>query len=129
MLGKFHRVVKKIGQYLAQPSGIAAKTSTNLGINLTPELQPFSPCLRYKNTQCAFDDFLQIKLQVLKLQFASLDFGKIKNVVQDRQQRLGAAANRLRVVALLGIELGFQKEPSHADHPVHRRANFVAHVS
>src|SRR5204863_3706453 len=101
----------------------------NLGINLAPELQAFCRCFRHENTQCTIDHFVQIELQVLKLQFTGLDFGKIENVVQDREQRVGTAANRLRVVALPEIELGIKKQSSHADHTVHRRANFVAHVS
>ena len=44
------------------------------------------------------------------------------------EQRLARAAHRLGVLALLGVELGVEQQPGHADHAVHRRADLVAHV-
>ena len=44
------------------------------------------------------------------------------------QQRFAAGAHHLRIAALLGGQFRVQQQPGHADHSIHRRADFVAHV-
>ena len=62
------------------------------------------------------------------IELAGLDLGEVEDVVDHREQRLGRAAHRLRVLALLRVQMGVEQEAGHADDAVHRRADLVAHV-
>ena len=74
------------------------------------------------------DQHGQVERMVLELELARLDLGEIKDVADDGEQRVGALADGLRVVALLGVQVGAEEKAGHADDGVHRRANLVAHV-
>ncbi len=56
-----------------------------------------------------------------------LDLREVEDVVDDRQQRLAAVADRRRHVALVVGQQRVEQHAAHADHPVHRRADLVAH--
>ena len=55
-------------------------------------------------------------------------FGHIKNVIDEREQRLAARTDVLDIFALRGAQARIGKELRHANHAVHRRADLVAHV-
>ena len=63
-----------------------------------------------------------------QFQSATFHLGKVENVVQQLQQGFTAARNHRHVVALGGIERGFQQQLCHAQHAVQWCAYFVAHV-
>ena len=69
----------------------------------------------------------QVEFQRFDVELAGFDLGEIENVVEDREQRICAGANRLGVVALCAIETGVEQQTGHADDAVHGRADFVAH--
>ena len=52
----------------------------------------------------------------------------VEDVVDDDEQRVGARADDARVLALRGGRGRCRAGCRHADHAVHRRADFVAHV-
>ncbi len=58
---------------------------------------------------------------------ARLDLREVEDVVDDLEQRVAGGANRLHIVPLLGRDVGAQQQACHADHPVHRRPDLVAH--
>ena len=64
----------------------------------------------------------------LELQLARLDLREVEDVVEDREQRLRRIAHRAEAVLLIRRQLGVQGHGRHADDPVHRRADLVAHV-
>ena len=70
----------------------------------------------------------QVEGVPLELEPAGLDLGEVEDVVDDRQQRLAERGSRLRVLALLGVEVGLEQQLGHADHAVHRRADLVVRV-
>src|SRR5260370_5024175 len=53
---------------------------------------------------------------------------KIKNVVDDGEERVGRESNQAEIFALGLRELGVEDEFGHAKNAVERRTNFVAHV-
>ncbi len=65
---------------------------------------------------------------VFELEPAGFDFGKVKNVVDDGQEGVGAAAGGLDIVPLFVGQFGIEEQGRHAQHTVHRGADFVAHV-
>jgi len=67
-------------------------------------------------------------VDALHVELARLDLGEVQDVIQDRQERLGAGPDGLCKVALLGVEVGLQQEPAHPDDAVHGCPDLVAHV-
>ena len=63
-----------------------------------------------QHVQGAFHGFTQIEVEDFKDQFAGFDFGKIQNVVDDRQQRFGAVADGLGEFALLVGQIGIEQQ-------------------
>jgi len=68
------------------------------------------------------------KWNLFEFELTSFDLGEVEDVVDDRQQGLGAAMDGSREVLLLGGELGAEQEIGHAQHAVHGRADLVAHI-
>ncbi len=72
--------------------------------------------------------FAHIEVHVLELQAVGLDLGEVEHIVDQGEQRLGAAADDVDVFALGVVEAGFRQDLRHADDAVHGRADFVAQV-
>ena len=64
---------------------------------------------------------------VLQLELPGLDLAEVQDVVDDDEQGVAAAADRLDVVALLVVQRGVEQEPGHPDDGVHRRPDLVRH--
>ena len=58
----------------------------------------------------------------------SLDSRNIEYVVDEAEQRVARAGGHLDLVALLPVERRRSEELEHPEHPVHGRAQLVAHV-
>jgi hypothetical protein len=57
-----------------------------------------------------------------------LDLRIVEDIVDDGQERLARAPDRLDVEALFVGEASLEQDVGHADHAVHRRPDLVAHV-
>ena len=75
----------------------------------------------------AFDQRAQFHFVVLQGEGAGLDLGEIQDVADQREQRFARLADRLDIGALLGAQIGFEQQPGHAEHAVHRGADLMAH--
>ena len=82
---------------------------------------------RRDEVQRRLDAFAQIERLRLDVHAPGLDLREVEDVVDDGQQRIARFADGGHVVVLLGVELGVEQQPAHADHGVHRRADLVAH--
>jgi hypothetical protein len=74
------------------------------------------------------DDLTDAEVDDLKLKPTGLDLREVEDVVDDREQRIGADADRLDAVSLRLVQIGIEQQAGHADHAVHRRPDLVAHV-
>ncbi|MNU66741.1 hypothetical protein D3C71_560630 [compost metagenome] len=75
----------------------------------------------------AADQVGEVERNVFQLQFRAFDTREIQNVVDDLEQVFGGFRSQRRVFDLLvGHLRGFQ-QLQHAQHAIHRRAQFVAH--
>ena len=70
----------------------------------------------------------QAEFDVFDVELARLDLGKVQNVVDQRQKRLGRFLHDRQVIALFGAHWCVEQQLGHAQDGVHRRANFVADV-
>ena len=64
---------------------------------------------------------------VLDRHHAALELGKVQDVVDDAEQGVAAAADRLDALDLLGAQPAPAQQRGHAHHAVERRADLVAH--
>jgi hypothetical protein len=64
----------------------------------------------------------------LQLDAPRLDLGEVEDVVDDRQERPGLAADHLEALGLRRRQRAVERQLGHADDAVHRRADLVAHV-
>ena len=128
MLGKFDGVADQIDQNLAQPPRVAAQQTGNRRFDQAVEFEIFLLRPDGQHLDRIFHRNAQIEIQGLQLQLAGFNLGEIQNLVDDRQQRLATGAHDLGVLALFGGQFRVQQQSRHANYPVHRRANLVAHI-
>ena len=76
-----------------------------------------------------FHHLTRVEVDILELQLAGAQLGEIQDVVDQGQQRVGAGADVLQHLALVGTEHAVrQHQAAEADNGVERSANFVADV-
>ena len=64
----------------------------------------------------------------IDLEHPGLDLGEVEDVLDDSQQGVGADLDQVEILTLLRLERGIGQQLGHADDPVHRRPDLVAHV-
>ena len=98
------------------------------GRHQADELNAFFFSLEAQQRDHLIEHDAQVEVQHFDVELARIDFGKIKDVVDDGQQRLGTLFGRFGVVALLVVQRRHQQQLRHAQDAVHGRADFMAHV-
>src|SRR5882672_5905642 len=118
----------EVGQGLADAPGIAQHPLRHVEGNVHDQLQALGRSLQ-RHAGCDFLDVgTQIHFHAFQLELAGLDLRVIEQVVDDRQQRIGAGTNDAGVLALPAIQVRVEQQRHHADDTVHRRADLVADV-
>ena len=84
--GKFHRVAQQVGDNLAQSGWIPKNTAGNGSRHKTGQLEILKVYRIDKKLRCLLHQLPQIKRDRLESDFAGIDLGKIKNVVNDKKQ-------------------------------------------
>ena len=125
--GELDRVVQEVDQDLAQPRGVAP-TGPAPRDRPGSRLQPLARCWHGEQVGRLLDALAEGERGRFDVQLPGLDLREVEDVVDQREQRLAAAADRSQVFALLGSERRAGEELGHADDRVHRRADLVAHV-
>src|SRR4029078_12725698 len=87
---KFNGVADEIVQDLPEPARIAAQKAGNAGIDVTGQLDVLAVSTFGQQFHGAFDRFAQVEIEELEHEFAGFDLGEVQNVVDDREQRVGA---------------------------------------
>jgi hypothetical protein len=127
-LGELDRVADEVHEHLAQPARIAAQEARHFGRQVHDQLGALGLRALGEHVERALDGLRQVEVERFEGELAGLDLGEIEHVVDQGEQRVGAGADRLGVFALDRAELEVEEQAGHADHAVHRRADFVAHV-
>ncbi len=70
----------------------------------------------------------RFEVDPFELELAGVDLRKVQHLVDEAEERVRRAACRLQHAARLGLEALQVQQVEHADHAVHGRADFVAHV-
>ena len=87
-VGELDRVAHQVHQHLAQPVGVAARPLRQPGIEIDAHLQALGGGSGAQQGDDAADHLLDRKILLLELQRPGLQFGKIEEIVDQRQQGL-----------------------------------------
>ena len=126
--GELDRVADEVEDDLAQTHGIAAHPRRHLRIDVHHEFEPLGARGVGVEVERQLEMLPQVEVDRFEGEPSGLDFREIEDVVDDRQQRFAAVAQRVGEVPLLRGELGRKQQICHADDAVHRGADLVAHV-
>ena len=120
-------IARQIQNDLTQPVRIADHHLA-FQVGIEKKLQAVCMSARRDGFEGFADAFQDIELDVLQIQFPSLDFGKIEDVVDHGQHGVGRRSYRLQIIALLLCEHGSERQFRHAYDAVHRCPDLMAHV-
>ena len=126
--GELHRVAQQVDQHLAQAGFVLLEKFRQVWRYLGIELQSFGLRLRQNQRDDLLHQIRHPERHLLELETAGLDFGKVENVVDQSQEGIATGADGFDEGPLFLLQGGAEQNPRHADHRVHRRADFVAHV-
>ena len=127
-VGEFDRVAEHVDEDLADPARVAANAHGHLRIDHDGELEVLLIGLRRHHLGRLLHDNTQVEVDHLDVDLSRLDLREVEDVVDHGEQRLRGLADRLRVLALLAVQARREQQAGHPDHPVHRRADLMAHV-
>ena len=128
LLGELHRVVDEVHQHLLKAQRIAAQALGDVLREGEQELEATLVGAMGDDAGEVVEDLVELEADVLHVELAGLDLREIQDVVDDPQERVRRALDLHQVVALLGREIGLEREVGEAHDRVHRGADLVAHV-
>jgi len=86
LLGELCRVIAQIGQHLSNPQGIPFERGRKGRINLHQKLELFIQHLAGDQHSHLVQQLFQQEFLIFHLEAPGLNFGKVENVVDNRQQ-------------------------------------------
>ena len=128
VLGELDGVADQVGEDLADAPRVADHPGGHLGRHAQDQIDALALGGDGEEVQRLLEGGPQIEGKRLDHHLAGFDAREVEDVVDDGKQRLGGAAHRLGVLALLDVQIGVEQEARHADDAVHRGADLVAHV-
>ena len=126
-LGELDGVADEVGDDLAEPHGVGFNHLRHVGGDGGAKLDALGVGARRQKLADVFHDVAHAGFTRLENERARFDLGEIEDLLDEREERHAGLPDRLGIGALVGLELGFEQQPRHAEDAVHRRADFVAH--
>ncbi len=128
MLGELDGVADQVQQDLTKPRLIPAKAAPGRRINENTEVDRLLVGFRRQQANGGLDRVEKLEIHHFEVDLAGLELRNIENVVNQREQRLGAVTHCDRTFPLLRCQIGLQQQPVHPDDAVHRCTNLVRHI-
>ena len=129
-LGELDRVAEEVDRDLAQAVRRRRRRSAARRRDEAGELEPLLAAPRRRAARSASSTSPGARSRrSSSSSLPGLDLREVEDVVQDMSSDSPRDADRVRVVALLGVSSRVEQQPGHADDAVHRRADLVAHVA
>ena len=120
-------IAQQVEKDLAEPVGVADHALGQRRLDAVGEPHVLVGGARGHQREGALDQFARRERPHVQRHPVGFDLREVEYLV-DHVQEVGArAGNRLQVLALLGGQFAAAEEVGHAEHAVHRRADFVAH--
>ena len=130
LLGKFDGVANQIGQDLRQAGWVTNHRCRHIGHGTHCQFQPLLARLGPQQMGHTLNDFDRLKGDLFDRELARLDLGKIEDIVDDPQQRLGSLSNLAEVIPCTCRQKLAQPQAQmrKPEHGVDGRADFMAHI-
>jgi len=126
-VGELDGVAGEVDEHLTDACFVADEAHRNMRLDLGDDLELLLEGARRQKFADAFERGAEIEGAFLDMDLAGLDLRIVENVVDDGEQSLARALDRLGIGALRRGELGVEQQVRHAEHAVHGRADLVAH--
>ena len=94
MHGELNCIREQIQKNLAQPALVAAHESSGAGGNWKNQIQAFAASLGCDDFSAVLDYGVEREIGIFQFELTSLDFGEIKDVINNGQQRLAGVPDR-----------------------------------
>ena len=124
-VGELDGVAGEIEQHLPQPCGVADHPLRQTLVEIGGDLEALGLHARGQQLDHFLHQGREPERARLEIELAGLDFGKIQDLVDQRQQRIARRLDRLHVGRLLGHQRGIEHQVGHAEDAVERRADLV----
>ena len=103
-VGELDRVAEQVDEDLADAAWVAAHPHGHLRIDHDRKLEILLVRLGRDQLRRLLDHDAEVEVDHLDVDLARLDLREVEDVVDDREQRLRGLADRLRILALLGVQ-------------------------
>ena len=127
-LRELDRVGQEVGNALLHAHGVDGGPCGQVRVKGERQLQSLLLGTRLPQRQLPAHHVREIGFRADDVEFPSLDLRQVEHIVEQRHKRLAGFDNGADVIALLVVEVGRSQNLRHAEHPVQRRADFMAHV-
>ena len=107
LIGELDGVAHQVHHHLAKPAGIAEQAIGNIRRDTTGKFETLFGGAHRERSTGFFHQIPHGKGDRFQFQFAGFDLGKIEDIVQQPQQRIGRISNQIDVVALFVAEIRF----------------------
>ena len=121
-------VIGVVDQHLPQAQRVAHQYGRQLRVDLEQQFQVLAGGARRHHRHQGLHHVVETEVDALDFQLARLDFRDVEDIVDDAQQMLAGEADFFQVIALARFQVCFEGQIRHADHAIHRCADFMAHV-
>ena len=127
-LGELQRIAQQVCQDLAQPLWIAQHKRHGQRRCVAQHRNALALRFHRQRLNTFFGQLFDVERNALEVKPAGLDLCEVEDVVDDAKQRTRGTLDGCGEARLLGIERRTQQQVGHAEHPVHGRAQFMAHA-
>src|SRR5437667_7187459 len=102
LFGELDAIDKEIGDDLSEPAWIATQPSRHIVVNHRDQFDAFGLRPFSQEFNGIFDGGAQVEVERFEVQFAGLNLGEVKDVIDDGQESVGAGLNGLKKLPLFG---------------------------
>jgi len=127
-LGKLDGIAKQVYQNLAQAGRISSKVGRHLRLNMTDQFEPFLVGIHGHDFTGLVQQLGQVKCHGFQFDLAGLNFGQVKNIVDEIEENFPGRPEHVNISALFGSHGGLPEQFRHPDNGIHGSPDFVAHT-
>ena len=128
LIRKFDGIVDEIEQDLPQAYGVSQYSIRNTRCNAIGQFNAFFVCFHAHDFQWLVHEMPETEGCPFEFQSTGFNFGKIKNIVNDRQQRIRRRFDDVQVVPLIGRQIRVEHQFHKAYNGIQRGTDLMAHA-
>ncbi len=126
--GELDRVAQQIEHHLAHPRRVGQHPRRQVGPQAQGQVQMLALPHGPQRAVALLHQRSHIDRLGLQLDLSGVQCRQIQQIVQNRQQMRGRLLRGVQLVALRRRQRAIEQQIEHAQHPIQRRAQFVAHI-